>query len=96
MKKRTFRVTMILLALLAGAAFAVGLDDSPCTGEDNECTSAESTCEAGCESSTDECTCESECEDCSCDSLSRAAETSAPIVETVETDCQGCPGHGCH
>ncbi len=85
MKTRTMMIALIVLALLAGAAFAVGIDDRPGTGEDHECT-----CAAG-----EVSTCESPCEDCTCDSLSRAKETSAPIDEVEETGCQGCPGHGC-
>ncbi|GEM_PF-4861882 len=88
MKSRAIKVTVILLVLLAGAAFAVGHDDHPCTSDDHEC--ADCTCEPG-----EESTCESPCEDCTCDSLSRAEKTSAPIDEVDETGCQGCPGHGC-
>lgn len=85
MKTRALKVTLIVLALLAGAAFAVGLDDRPGTGEDHECM-----CAAG-----EESTCESPCEDCTCDSLSRAEETSAPIVDNEDAGCGGCPGSGC-
>ncbi|MFO7627809.1 MAG: hypothetical protein R6V62_11170 [Candidatus Fermentibacteraceae bacterium] len=80
MKTRALKVTLLVLALLAGAAFAVGHDDHPCTGDGHDGT---------------ECTCESECEDCTCDSLSRAEETSAPIDDIEEAGCRGCPGHGC-
>jgi hypothetical protein len=85
MRSRTLKVTLIVIALLVGAAFASGHDDHPCTGEDHECTDSESGC-----------TCDPKCEDCTCDSLSRAEETSAPIEDARDHGCRGCSGHGCH
>jgi hypothetical protein len=102
MNTRTLKVTLIVLALLAGAAFAVGHEDHPCTGDDCECTECtcepgeECTCESGCECTTDGCDCETECEDCTCDSHSTTEETSARVEDLEETGCQGCHGHGCH
>lgn len=95
MKTRALKVTLIVLVLLAGAAFAVGHDDHPCTGEDQVCTDSVCTCESGGNCSGEECDCDTKCDDCTCDSLSRAEETSAPIEEIEEPGCQGCPGNGC-
>lgn len=102
MRSRKLKVTLIVLALLVGAAFASGHDDHPCTGDDCECT--ECTCEPGdectcgsvCDCATDACDCETECENCSCDSPSRAEETSAPVGDALDHGCRGCSGHGCH
>lgn len=81
MRAGTIRTAFVVLALLVGAAFAAGHDDQPCTCGDHECT---------------ECTCGSDSLECACDSIDGTGETPAPVEDTVEGGCQGCPGHGCH
>lgn len=81
MRAGTIRTAFVVLALLVGAAFAVGHDDQPCTCGDHGCT---------------ECTCGSDSMECTCDSIDGTCDTPAPVEDTVEGGCQGCPGHGCH
>ena len=80
MKKRALKITLIVLALLAGAAFATGHGDDPCTGDDHDCA-GESQCE--------DCTCDSL-------SKTEATSAPIDEIEDIEEEgCRGCPGGGC-
>ena len=97
MRAGTIRTAFVVLALLVGAAFAVGHDDQPCTCGDHgctECTCGSDSMECTCE--TVSCTCGSDSMECTCDSIDGTCDTPAPVEDTVEGGCQGCPGHGCH